>query len=101
VAALLLVGSIYRINFFLVFWRGREQPYDMAARFFTMIIAVLSGLFSMLFILWPAIGGEPLGFVFAAFAVTGSVIAALLVTDSVVHGERTLAGRADTEEAGA
>lgn len=101
VAALLLLGSLYRMNFFLYFWRRLEKPYDMAARFFAIFVAVPSGLFSMLFILWPAIGNAPFDLVFAFAAVNGGVVAALLVADSIVHGERTLVERADAEGAGA
>jgi len=104
-AALLLLGSLYRMNFFLEFWRGRGKPYDMGARFFTIFVAVPSGLFSMSFILWPAIGGVPFDVIFMVAAVNGSIAAAFLVADSIVHGERTLAervaGRADAGEAGA
>lgn len=97
VAALLLLGSLYRMNFFLYFWRRLEKPYDVAARFFAIFVAVPSGLFSMSFVLWPAIGGAPFDLVFAVAAVNGSVVVALLVADSIVHGERTLAKRADAE----
>lgn len=97
VAALLLLGSLYRMNFLLYFWRGRGKPYDMGARFFTIFFAVPSGLFSMSFILWPAIAGVPFDLVFASAAVNGGIVAALLVADSIVHGERTLVERADAE----
>jgi len=86
VAALLLLGRLYRMNFFLEFWRGRGKPYDMGARFFTIFVAVPSGLFSMSFILWPAIAGVPFDLVFASAAVNGGVVAALLVADCIVHG---------------
>ena len=101
VAALLLLGRLYRMNFFLEFWHGRERQYDFAARSFAMAIPVVSGLMSSA---WQIFGGDTFDLGLTATTVGGSLIGAFPVVDSIVHGERTLAervaGRADAEEAG-
>lgn len=90
VAALLSLGSLYRMNFFLELWHGREKPYDMGARSFAMAIPVVSGIMSSV---WQIVGGEAFELGHAATAVGGSVICAMLVIDSIVLGERKLVER--------
>ena len=92
-------------EFFLELWHGREKPYDMAARFFTLFTATVSGVLLAPLVVWRAIEGEPFDLVYVIAAVNGGVIYAFLVSDTIVHGERTLAKRGAahsvTEEAGA
>ena len=93
VASVLLLGRFYGLNFFKEFWHRRERPYDMEARFLTMLTAMVSVMLSMGLVAWPLFGEGPFNLVYIIHAMTGSLICAAPLADSIVHGERTLAGQ--------